>query len=104
MKAISTAVLTWMLCTPIWLFGCAPDRSQWMAQAANHEAQLATASMGSEQDVRTQARQAADMLNALTAGPLNKPSANQQVAAALARDFSQVSSGLAQLPQLVARK
>jgi hypothetical protein len=75
--------------------GCAPNRNQWMSQAATQQAARATESIGDVQRVRTEAREGAAMLNGLSAAAQNKPPAgNQQVAYAFARDAVEVSSGL----------
>ncbi|MFZ0890100.1 MAG: hypothetical protein WA005_16775 [Candidatus Binataceae bacterium] len=64
-----------------------------MAEAAKEQAQSATGTIGDEQQVRTQARQAASMLRGLS--PMFvKVAPNSQVAAGVGGDCAQLSSGL----------
>ncbi len=77
----------------VWT-GCAPDRSQWMEQAASQQAQIATGGIGSQQEVRTQARQGAGLLRGLSAMMLKNPQISSHVATAFQADCTQLSSGL----------
>jgi hypothetical protein len=75
--------------------GCAPNRAQWMQQEADRQAKLGTSSIGSEQNVKEEARQAASLLKDLATGFLAKPPVGkEQLAAAWAQEFSIVASGL----------
>lgn len=74
--------------------GCAPNRADWIAQAANQEAKSATSSIGNVQEVRIQARQGAAMLKNLSAMVLKDPHSNAQLAALFDRYCAQLSSGL----------
>ena len=88
-------LIAWLIAALIDLPGCAPDRSQWMSQAASQQAKVATNQIGSVEEVRTEARQAAGLLNGLAASALkNPPAGNQQVASAFSSDAMEVSSGL----------
>jgi hypothetical protein len=92
---INRALIAWIVGVLISVPGCAPNRNQWMSQAATQQAALATESIGDVQRVKAEAREGAAMLNGLSAAAQNKPPAgNQQVASAFASDATEVSSGL----------
>jgi hypothetical protein len=93
-RRLNRARLAGLLVVLMGVSACAPNREQWMAQAATHEAQVATGTIGSEQEVRTQARQGASVLKGLSALVLKDPHASAQVSAAFGRDCAQLSSGL----------
>jgi hypothetical protein len=77
------------------LSGCAPNRAQWMAQAAQQQAKVATGPIGTPDTVRTQAAQGAAVLNALAANiASNPPAGSKQVASAFVNDAAEISSGL----------
>jgi hypothetical protein len=89
------ALIAWIVLVLISAPACAPNRNQWMSQAATQQATLATESIGDVQRVKAQAREGAAVLNGLAAAAQKKaPAGNQQVAAAFARDAVEVSSGL----------
>ena len=52
------------LCVTL-ITACAPDRTQWMAQAARNEAQSGTADIGSVEQVKAASAQSAQVLRAL---------------------------------------
>jgi hypothetical protein len=88
-------LIAWLIAALIDLPGCAPDRSQWMSQAANQQAKVGTDQIGSVAEVKTEARQASELLKGLTAAALkNPPAGNQQVASAFSSDAMEVSAGL----------
>jgi hypothetical protein len=89
-------LIAWLVAKLVDAPGCAaPNRGQWMSQAAKQQAKLATSQIGSVEEVKAQARQAAGLLNALAEAALSKPPAgNQQVASAFSHDALEVSSGL----------
>ncbi|MBV8137744.1 MAG: hypothetical protein JO121_19265 [Deltaproteobacteria bacterium] len=92
---VRSVLIAYVIAALINLPSCAPNRGQWMSQAANQQAKVATDQIGTVEDVKAQARQAAQLLNGLSAAALNKPpGGNQQVAQAFADDVSEVSSGL----------
>ena len=71
-----------------------------MSQAADQQTKVATSQIGSVQEVKAEAQQAAGLLNGLAAAALQKPpGGNQQVAAAFYSDATQVSSGLQAIAQ-----
>jgi hypothetical protein len=91
---------SWLIAGLVSLPGCALDRSQWMSQAAGEQAKAATNDIGTVQQVKTEAQQAAGLLNGLAAYALQKPpGGNQQVATAFYSDAMQVSSGLQAIAQ-----
>jgi hypothetical protein len=77
------------------LTSCAPNRAQWMQNAAQQQARAATDPIGTPDSVRGQAAQGAVVLNTLAAlVSKNPPAAQQQVVAAFANDAGEISSGL----------
>jgi hypothetical protein len=81
--------------TVLTLSSCAPNREQWMNQAAQQQVKVATGSIGSPDTVRAQAAQGAVVLNGLAAVLLKSATpAQQPVAAAFANDPGEISSGL----------
>jgi hypothetical protein len=90
----SPILIAWLIVALVDVPGCAPDRSQWMSQAADQQAKVATGQIGSVDEVKAEA-QGAGLLNGLAAAALKKPSAsNMRVAAAFASDAFEVSAGL----------
>lgn len=88
-------LIAWLIVALFNVPGCAPDRSQWMSQAADQQAKVATSQIGSVEEVKAEARQAAELLNGLAAAALNKPPAgNQKVASAFSSDAFEISAGL----------
>lgn len=77
------------------LTSCAPNRAQWMQNAAQQQAKAATDPIGTPATVRMQAAQGALVLNALAAlVSKNPPAGQQQVVAAFANDAGEIASGL----------
>src|SRR5215469_9743001 len=94
-KLGSKVVVTWLVATIVAVPGCAPNRNQWMAQSASQQATIATSDIGTIQQVRTQAGQGAQLLNALAAAAMkNPPKGNLQAAQTFANDAEEVSAGL----------
>lgn len=87
--------LAFFISTLLILSACAPNRAQWMAQAAQQQAKVATGPIGSPDTVRAQAAQGAAILNALAADiASNPPAGKQQVASEFVNDAGEISSGL----------
>ena len=87
--------LAFFISTLLILPACAPNRAQWMAQAAQQQAKVATGPIGSPDTVRAQAAQGSAMLNLLAANIASHPPAGkQQVASAFVSDAGEISSGL----------
>lgn len=95
-RSLSKTVLATYLATALTAFpACAPNRAQWMQQAAKEQATTATSPIGNEQQVRQQAAVASVLLDRLTATVQANPKlAQNQVAAQFATDSMQISSGL----------
>ena len=97
----SQVLVAWIIAQMIVLGGCAPDRAQWMAQAANQEAGTATAEIGNPQEVKSQAKAGAEMLRQMAA--LMQKSAStrkqQQIASSFGQDTDQLAAGLDAIAQ-----
>jgi len=79
------------------LFGCAPNREEWMSRAATQQAQVATGSIGNEQKIRNESRFGAQVLRTLSEQASKAaPNAgqNKQAAIAFAQNAILISSGL----------
>ncbi len=88
-------LVRWIASTVAVAPGCAPNRNEWMAKSASQQAITATSDIGTIQQVRTQAGQGAQALNALAAAFVkNPPKGNLQVALAFANDADEVSAAL----------
>jgi hypothetical protein len=76
--------------------GCGPNRSAALGEAAKQQASLATGAIGSEDQVRSQARDGARLLKELSAGIVRNPpkGANPQVVGVFTADAAEVSAGL----------
>lgn len=90
------ALIAYMVAQIIFLNGCAPNRAEWMAEAAHQEAASATSEMGNEQEVKAQARTGSEILRRMAALMLKDASGSkqQQMAAAFGQDTDQVTAGL----------
>lgn len=92
---LNRALLVGLIAMLVGVPGCAPNRAQWMQKEADRQAQLGTSSIGSEQNVKDEARQASELLKSLATEALAKPPVGkEQLAAAWAQEFSLVASGL----------
>jgi hypothetical protein len=94
-STIRTIPTAFLVCSLIWLPGCAPNREEWMSQAATQQAQAATGSIRDEQEVKKESRVAAQVLRTLSEDASNAGAGpNQQAAIAFAQDAVLISSGL----------
>lgn len=82
------------ICFLTW--GCGPNRSAALGEAARQQASLATGPIGTEDQVRSQARDGARMLKELSAELVRNPpkGANPQVVGVFTADAAEVSAGL----------
>ena len=95
LRRLNRALLAGLIAALVDAPGCAPNRAQWMQQEADRQANLGTSSIGSEQNVKDEARQASGLLKSLATEALAKPPVGkEQLAAAWAQEFSVVASGL----------
>lgn len=94
-RRLNPALLAGLMATVVNVAGCAPNRAEWMSQAAQQQAKLATGPIGNEQEVKVESRQGALMVNSLAAD-LSKAAqgSQQQIAQAFAQDTAQISGGL----------
>jgi hypothetical protein len=77
------------------LVGCGPNRAQVMGNAAQSEAKTATAPIGSEDEVRSEAGQGALILTRLSAAiAANPPKGQQQAAISFVREAAEIADGL----------
>jgi hypothetical protein len=77
---------------------CAPNRSQWMQQAATQQAANATGSIGDVAEVKREAGQASAVLDKLSSMMTANPAkGHEAAAAAFAADAYEVSSGLSEI-------
>jgi hypothetical protein len=78
------------------LYGCGPNQKAVLSRAAQQQVTIATGSIGTEDQIRTQARDGARMLKDLSAALVRDPpkGANPQVVAAFTADMAEVSAGL----------
>jgi hypothetical protein len=84
-----------LICSLIWPTGCAPNRQQWMSQAAQGQAKLATGPIGDQQEVKKESRVAAQVLRKLSADASNSaPGPNKQAVLMFAQDATLISGGL----------
>src|SRR5260370_31522822 len=86
-------VLSWMC---FLISGCGPNRSAALGEAARQQASLATGAIGTEDQVRAQARDGARMLKDLSAELVGSPpkGTNPQVVAGFTADAAEISAGL----------
>ena len=90
------ALIAYMVAQVIVLNGCAPNRAEWMAEAAHQEATTATSEIGNEQEVKAQARTGSEMLRRTAAFLLKVASGpkQQQAASAFGQDTDRITAGL----------
>lgn len=92
---VAACMLSAVCSLALLLSGCAPNRAEWMSQAATQQAQAATGSIGDEQEVKKESRVAAQVLRTLSDDASNAAAGpNQQAAIAFAQDAILISSGL----------
>jgi hypothetical protein len=79
----------------IALNACAPNRAQWMRQAAERQAEVATEPIGSPDQMRAGSRQASALLTSLAANiAANPPKGQQQAALGLFVDANTLTHSL----------
>jgi hypothetical protein len=84
-----------LLLAPLLLTACGPNREAVMSQAAQQQASIATGGIGNPDEVRSQARDGAQVLKGLSAFMARNPrNLNPNVVAAFTADMAQLSSGL----------
>jgi hypothetical protein len=91
---ISKALLLGWVC--FLICGCGPNRSAALGEAARQQASLATGAIGTEDQVRGQARDGARMLKELSAQLVRNPpkGASPQVVGGFTSDAAEISAGL----------
>jgi len=92
-RFIELFFLSWI---GLLICGCGPNRSAALGEAARQQASLATGPIGTEDQVRAQARDGAKMLKELSAELVRNPpkGANPQVVGVFTTDAAEISAGL----------
>jgi len=93
---LNPALLAGLTAMAVNVAGCAPNRAQWMQEAAQKQAQSATASIGDEQQVRLEAREASAVLTKLASNPsvVHPPKGLEQGALIFLANDAEIISGL----------